>query len=172
MRPARVGYFFTTVVFLMSCHHSGRWYCVENRFKRPRPRGMLADGWPRMKRPVWLVGSGCPTWRGYRRVRTEGKSGMGHFCFFVLVFEAVEARSSCSHLSPMAAHRQISTLHISKKKTWTYYTSGGERNGILGNGGWSWVGLVGHHLGWEDCQGRHLKMMLECRTGHVACVYY
>lgn len=84
-----------------------------------------------------LVGSGCLTWRGYCRVQTEGMSGTGHLFLF---FEAVEACSSCSHLSQTAAYRQISTLHISKKKTWTYYTSGGERNGILGSGGWSWVG--------------------------------
>lgn len=151
----------------MSCHHSGRWYFIENRFKRPRPRGMLADGWPRMKWPVWLVGSGCPTWQGYRRVRAEDKSGTGRLwfrIFCVFVFEAVEARSSCSHLLPTAAHRQISTLHISKKKDmdilhkrWRTEREFGQWRLVLGR-------LVGHHLGREDClrAGIYLEMMLRC----------
>lgn len=124
----------------MSCHHSGRWYCVENRFKRPRPRGMLADGWPRMKRSYWLVG-----WLGLAARPGE-----------VIVVSGREARPALGtcfcfskqlrHVLPACICRQRrhidkSPLCISARKRHGHITqSGGERNGILGNGGWSWVG--------------------------------
>lgn len=74
----------------------------------------------------WLTdGLGWPGWLGLVAQPGEVSSCTDgreyrHWTLLFLLFEAVEARSSCSHLSPLAAYRQISTLHISKKKTWTY----------------------------------------------------
>lgn len=135
-RPARVGYFFT-VLFPMSCHHSGRWYCVENRFKRPRAH-----------EACWLMDD--LGWNGlFGRLGLVAQPGegivvhMGRCCF---CFSKQLRHDLPARICRQWRHIDKSLLCISARKRHGHIT----RAVANGMEFWAWRlvsgRLVGHHL--------------------------